>query len=185
MEAVWIAAARTGDERAAAALFERYAPRLRRSVACWTPDADTADDVCQEAWLRAFRALPGFRGDANFGTWLHTIARNLAIGRGRSTTRHDQVLASHDPPTSERAQPIELRIDLQRAIAALPPGMRHILWLHDVEGWKHAEIAVSLGIAEGTSKSQLFKARAQVRRHFTNGSATEQGNGRPTEPHRD
>lgn len=179
MEAVWIAAASAGDERAAAALFERYAPRLRRKVACWTPDADTADDVCQEAWLRAFRALPGFRGDASFGTWLHTIARNLAIGRGRSATRHEEVLASHDPPTSERAEPIELRIDLQRAVAALPPGMREILWLHDVEGWKHAEIAASLGIAEGTSKSQLFKARAQMRRHLKNSRTAELRNSTP------
>jgi RNA polymerase sigma factor (sigma-70 family) len=166
MEAVWIAAARAGDERAAAALFERYGPPLRRSVMLWTRDPDTADDVCQEAWLRAFRALPGFRGDASFGTWLHTIARNLIIGWGRSVARHEQKLAAERPSTTTCAEPVELRIDLERAVAALPPGMRQILWLHDVEGWKHTEIAASLGIAEGTSKSQLCRARAQVRREM-------------------
>jgi RNA polymerase sigma-70 factor, ECF subfamily len=164
MEVLCIDTARSGDGNGSTALYDRYAPRLRRSVARWTRDADTADDVCQEAWLRAYRALPGFRGDADFGTWLHSIARNLAFGRGRTEGRRDELLACNPMPTTTRAQPVELKVDLERAVAALPPGMREILLLHDVEGWKHAEIAAALGIAEGTSKSQLFKARAQVRR---------------------
>lgn len=174
MEAAWIAAARRGDEDAAAALFQRYGPRLRRTVARWTADSDAADDLCQEAWLRAFRALPGFREEANFGTWIHTIARNLAIGTTRAADRSERLLAGHPFPTVTPAESIELRIDLQRAVDALPPGMRTVLWLHDVEGHKHAEIATLLGIAEGTSKSQLFKARAQVRRRLH----PEQQNGR-------
>jgi RNA polymerase sigma-70 factor, ECF subfamily len=170
MQGVYIAAARTGDERAVSALYDHYAPRLRRSVARWTRDADSADDVCQEAWVRACRALPGFRGDSDFGTWLHAIARNLAFGRGRVDERRDELMEANPPPTVTPAQPVELRIDLQRAVATLPEGMRKILVLHDVEGWKHAEIAAALGIAEGTSKSQLFKARAQVRRSLTRGA---------------
>jgi RNA polymerase sigma-70 factor, ECF subfamily len=167
MQALRIAAATSGDHRASAALYDRYAPRLRRSVARWTEDADAAEDVCQEAWLRAYRALPGFRGEADFGTWIHTIARNLAFGRGRVNGRRQELLAGNPPPTATRPQPVELRVDLERAVAALPDGMRKILILHDVEGWKHAEIAEALGIAEGTSKSQLFKARAQLRRSLT------------------
>jgi RNA polymerase sigma-70 factor, ECF subfamily len=164
MEAVCIAAARSGDQHAIAALYDRYAPRLKRSVARWTTDPDAADDVCQEAWLRACHALPGFRGDADFGTWLHSIARNLAFGRGRTDARREELLSANPPPAVTRPQSIELRVDLERAVAALPEGMRKVLLLHDVEGWKHAEIGAALGIAEGTSKSQLFKARAQVRR---------------------
>lgn len=169
MEEAWIAAARGGDERAATALFDRHAPRLRRTVSRWAPDPATADDLCQEAWLRAFRALAEFRGDADFGTWLHTIARNLAIGWGRTGSRRDDLLAANPSPTSTRPEPIELRVDLQRAVDTLPDGMRKVLWLHDVEGWTHADIAASLGIAEGTSKSQLFKARAAVRRKMVGG----------------
>jgi RNA polymerase sigma-70 factor, ECF subfamily len=166
MQAVCPAPASTGDEYAAA-LYDRYAPRLRRSVVRWTQDADAAEDVCQEAWLRAYRALPTFRGDADFGTWIHTIARNLVFGRGRSDGRREELLAANPPPTATRTPSVELRVDLERAVAALPDGMRKILLLHDVQGWKHAEIAAALGIAEGTSKSQLFKARAQVRRSLT------------------
>ncbi len=166
MEAVWIAAARRGDQEAAAALFEQYGPRLRRTVSRWTDDGDAADDLCQETWLRAFRALPGFREEANFGTWIHTIARNLAIGKGRDAERSDRLLADHPFPTATPPESVELRIDLRRAVDALPAGMRTVLWLHDVEGHKHAEIASQLGIAEGTSKSQLFKARAQVRQYM-------------------
>jgi RNA polymerase sigma-70 factor, ECF subfamily len=169
MEATWIADARGGDERAATALFDRYAPRLRRTVSRWAPDPATADDLCQEVWLRAFRALSEFRGDADFGTWLHTIARNLAIGWGRTGTRRDEILATNPSPTSTRPESIELRVDLQRAIGSLPAGMRKVLWLHDVEGWRHSDISAALGIAEGTSKSQLFKARAAGRRSMAGG----------------
>jgi len=177
MEAVWIAAARRGDERAAAALFETYGPRLRRTVTRWTDDGDTADDLCQETWLRAFRALPGFRAEANFGTWIHSIARNLAIGRTRAADRSDRLLAGQPFPTTTPPESIELRVDLQRAVDALPPGMRTVLLLHDVEGHKHADIALVLGIAEGTSKSQLFKARAQVRRHLSQANGANAANG--------
>jgi RNA polymerase sigma-70 factor, ECF subfamily len=173
MEAVCPALPRTGDEHAATALYDRYAPRLRRSVVRWTQDADAAEDVCQEAWLRAYRALPSFRGDADFGTWIHTIARNLVFGRGHIDGRREELMAAHPPPTATRPPTVELRVDLERAVAALPDGMRKILLLHDVQGWRHADIAAALGIAEGTSKSQLFKARAQVRRSLTLGTRAE------------
>lgn len=163
MEATLIAAAQAGDERAARALYERHAPRLHRVVGRWVSDAAAAEDLCQEAWVRAFRALSEFRGDAEFGTWLHTIARNLVASWSRRGRRREALAAERWVPSSTRPEPVELRIDLQRALADLPQGMRQVLWLHDVEGWKHRQIAGALGVAEGTSKSQLFKARARLR----------------------
>lgn len=163
MDAILIAEARAGDERAARTLYERYAPRLRRVVGRWVADPAVEEDLCQEAWARAFRALGSFRGDADFGTWLHTIARNLTVTWSRSGKRRQELDAERWESTSSSPEPVELRIDLQRALAGLPPGMRQVLWLHDVEGWKHRQIACALGVSEGTSKSQLFKARAKVR----------------------
>ena len=158
-----VARARGGDEGAARALYERYATRLRATVCRWARDPATVDDVCQEAWLRAFRGLSRFRGDADFGTWLHSIARNAAIEWSRGERRRDERVAEALRPETSSPEPVELRIDLRRSVRELPEGMRQILWLHDVEGWTHAQIATSLGVAEGTSKSQLFKARARLR----------------------
>lgn len=160
-----IMAARNGDEAALRALYRQYAPPLERTVAGWVRDPAVVEDLCQESWLRAWRSLGTFRGDAGFGTWLHAIARNVMMSRSRNRQRREELLAEREPPrTSEQPEPVELRIDLTRAVDELPPGMRRILWLHDVEGWTHEQIGSSLGVAVGTSKSQLFKARARVRR---------------------
>lgn len=146
------------------ALYQRHAGRVRRLVERWVPDPDAVEDICQESWLKAFRGLAGFRGDAEFGTWIHSIARNAVTSRGRSRQRRAELLeTSWRPATSTAPEPVELRLDLRRAVATLPPGMRRVLWLHDVEGWTHADIGAALGVAEGTSKSQLFKARARLR----------------------
>ena len=164
MDGALITAAQNGDESAFLALYTRHAARVRRLVHSWVGDSTLVDDLCQESWLRAFRGLDAFRGDAEFGTWLHTIARNVVSSRGRTTSRRAELLeASWRPRTASPPEPVELRVDLRRAVEELPPGMRRVLWLHDVEGWTHADIGVALGVAEGTSKSQLFKARARLR----------------------
>ena len=158
-----VQAAAGGDESAAAILYDEHASLVRGMIARRVPDAAMVEDLCQEAWLRAFRALPGFRGEAAFSTWLHSIVRNVLI----SWTRRKNIVHFHSEMVEESARaapdPTELRMDLQRALADLPDGMRQVLLLHDVEGWTHHEIATSLGVAEGTSKSQLFKARAKLR----------------------
>ena len=164
MEAALITAARNGDATAFQSLYREHAERVRRLVERWVSDPAAVDDLCQESWLRAFRGLDGFRGDSEFGTWIHTIVRNVVTSRGRTRQRRGELLEeSWHPPSSTPPDPVELRVDLRRAVNALPPGMRRVLWLHDVEGWTHADIAAALGVAEGTSKSQLFKARARVR----------------------
>lgn len=164
MDAALLTAARSGDEIAFLALYNRHSGRVRRLVERWVSDADLVEDLCQECWLRAFRGIGRFRGESEFGSWLHTIARNVVMGRGRSAQRRAELLEEWwRPRESLDPEPVELRLELDRAVSALPPGMRRVLWMHDVEGWTHADIGQVLGVAEGTSKSQLFRARARLR----------------------
>ncbi|NIP79388.1 MAG: sigma-70 family RNA polymerase sigma factor [Gemmatimonadetes bacterium] len=170
MDAALITAARNGDENAFHTLYREHAGRVRRLVERWVSDPVAVDDLCQESWLRAFRGLDSFRGDAGFGTWIHTIVRNVVLSRGRTDQRRGELLEeSWRPRLSTPPEPMDLRVDLRRAVDALPPGMRRVLWLHDVEGWTHADIGAALGVAEGTSKSQLFKARARIRESLRGG----------------
>jgi RNA polymerase sigma-70 factor, ECF subfamily len=157
--------ARSGDSGAIQTLYRRYADRVYSVVRRVAGDDALAEDWAQEAWVRAIRALPGFRGDSQFGTWLHRIAVNSALygkrARERRTSR-EQPLPDGLPggATQDRAL---LRMRLESAIAQLPEGMRRVLVLHDIEGYTHVEIGEMLGIAPGTCKSQLFKARARMR----------------------
>jgi RNA polymerase sigma-70 factor, ECF subfamily len=164
-EADCIRRARQGDALAIRELYRRYAPRVHAVVRRLAGDDALAEDWAQEAWIRAIRALPTFRGDARFSTWLHRIAVNSALhgrrGRERRSGREVELQAGGEP--AGRHEPVVLRIALQRALDELPPGMRQIVVLHDVEGYTHDEIGDLLGIAAGTSKSQLFKARARLR----------------------
>lgn len=146
------------------ALYRRYAPRVFAVVRRIAGSDALAEDWSQEAWIRVFRSLPGFRGDATFGTWLHRVAVNSALQGRRSRNRHDTrettLPVTLPGPASGSA---ELRLTLERAMDRLPDGMREVLVLHDVEGFTHEEIGEMLGVASGTSKSQLYKARARMR----------------------
>lgn len=158
--------AREGDEGAMHALYNRYAPRVYAVVRRIAGEDGLADDWAQEAWVRAFRALPGFRGDAAFSTWLHRVAVNSALQGKRKRGRHDgreEPLPAVLPGPEHSRDSTVLRISLERAMERLPDGMRRVLVLHDVEGFTHEEIGEMLGIAAGTSKSQLSKARAKMR----------------------
>jgi RNA polymerase sigma-70 factor (ECF subfamily) len=156
-----------GDEAAMRALWTRHAPHIdvvvRRLVG---HDADLAADIAQEVWIQIFRALPGFRGDAQFGTWAHRIAVNRTLNALRRTRRLAalEVDVEDDSasvePEAERAM---LAQSIEEAAARLSPGARTVFLLHDVEGFTHEEIATQLGITAGGSKSQLFKARAKLR----------------------
>ena len=157
--------AQDGDEAAMHALYQRYAPRVYAVVRRIAGTDALAEDWTQEAWIRAFRALPKFRGDAAFSTWLHRVAVNSALQGRRSRKRHDsrETTLPATLPGRRPRDPTELRLTLERAMERLPDGMRQVLVLHDVEGFTHEEIGEMLGIASGTSKSQLFKARAKMR----------------------
>jgi RNA polymerase sigma-70 factor (ECF subfamily) len=156
-----------GDQAAMRALWARHAPHIdvvvRRLVG---HDPDLAADVAQEVWIQIFRALPSFRGDAQFGTWAHRIAVNRTLNALRSTRRTMAIEVEVDDesasvePEAERAL---LAASIEEAAAKLAPGARTVFLLHDVEGYTHEEIGAALGISEGTSKSQLSRARAKLR----------------------
>ncbi len=157
--------ARRGDEAAIRTLYERYAPRVFAVVRRLAGDEALAEDWAQETWVQAIRALPKFRGDARFSTWLHRIAVNCALQGKRwrdRRTRHEEPLPP-SVPVRENAGRTLVRIRLEQALRQLPEGMRRVLVLHDVEGYTHEEIGEVLGVTTGTSKSQLFKARARMR----------------------
>jgi RNA polymerase sigma-70 factor (ECF subfamily) len=154
-----------GDARAIRVLYDRYAPRVYAVVRRIAADEDLAQDYAQEAWIRAIRALPTFRGDARFSTWLHRIAVNAALQslrRAETRTKRESPVSEEIPFAPEQADSL-LQKRLQEALDDLPEGMREVLILHDVEGYTHEEIGDVLGVTSGTSKSQLFKARAKMR----------------------
>ncbi len=166
-DAALVAAAQGGDERALATIYRRYRPRVYSVVARLLGAAD-AEEVTQEVFVRAFRALDRFRAEAQISTWLYRIAVNAALSeRGRRRVERDraapataaETVAAPAAPDGDPA----LRARLTQALAALPPGYRAVLVLHDVEGLEHEEIAHILGCRAGTSKSQLHKARARMR----------------------
>ena len=156
-----------GDESALRSIWTQHAPRIDALVRRLVGDPDQAADVAQEVWIQIFRALPGYRGDSQFSTWAHRIAVNRTLNALRSLRRvsrievdieEDSFSVEHDGDRSMLAQTID------EAVQKLAPGARHVFVLHDVEGYTHEEIATELGITSGGSKSQLFKARAKLRR---------------------
>jgi RNA polymerase sigma-70 factor, ECF subfamily len=156
-----------GDERAMRLLWARHAPHVDAVVRRLAGDADTAADVAQEVWIQIFRALPTWRGDSRFSTWIHRIAVNRALNALRSVRRRQRI----ESPIEEFELTVEPEGDrallaqtITEATEQLAPGARTVFLLHDVEGLTHEEIAEQLGITAGGSKSQLFKARAKLRR---------------------
>lgn len=157
--------AASGDARAVRTLYERYAPRVYAVVRRIAGEDELAQDYAQEAWIRAIRALPTFRGDARFSTWLHRIAINTALQAARSTEtrrKREAPMPESIPAPQGESDPL-LADRLELALDRLPEGMRRVLVLHDVEGYTHEEIGELTGVTSGTSKSQLFKARSKMR----------------------
>ena len=161
-------AAASDDESAFEALYRTHAKRIYSLAYRFAGNAAEAEDLLQEIFLQAHRKLGGFRGEAALGTWLHRLAVNRCLDHVRSrAARQDAVTeplnANQPPPDRAGAGPIT-HLDLERAIAQLPDGCRMAFVLHDVEGYGHREVAERLGIATGTSKSQVHKARLRLRR---------------------
>jgi RNA polymerase sigma-70 factor (ECF subfamily) len=151
------------DEEAFRLLFRRHTPRLYAiALRLMAQRASDAEDAVQTAWQRASTRLASFEWRSQFGTWLTAIVINCARERLRTRMWNAEAPLEDDFSSHDRG-PGATAIDLERAIAALPDGYREVLVLHDVEGMTHTEIAEHLGIAAGTSKSQLFHARRRVR----------------------
>lgn len=164
---------RSGDGAAFEALYRQHATRLYNLASRMSAGATDAEDLLQDIFLLAYRKLGSFRGDSSLGTWLYRLAMNhcLDVLRNRQT-RMGQVTDSMDEPD---AVPVAApgpglgavsRIDMERAIEALPPACRAAFLLHDVEGFGHHEVADILGVSEGTSKSQVHKARLRIRAYL-------------------
>lgn len=162
-------AAGAGDMRAFEMLYRRHVRRVFAVVwrICGGQEA-RAEELVQEAFVRAWQALPKFRFESAFTTWLHRLAVNTALmdlrsrAGGEDRETDDAELEFHGG-LDTAGQRTALTLDLERAVATLPPRARAVLVLHDVEGWKHEEIAAELGMAVGSSKAQLHRARNLLR----------------------
>ena len=153
----------SGDEAAFRELYHRHTPRLYQLVLRLVGSEQDAEDVVQEAWIRATEAAANFRWESGFGTWLTGIAINRFKELLRKRNRWPSVALEYTDEPEARPDQIGDRVDLETALSRLPLGYRTVLVLHDMEGYRHEEIAAQLGIAPGTSKSQLFHARRYVR----------------------
>jgi RNA polymerase sigma-70 factor, ECF subfamily len=164
-----IARARRGDQRAFARLVRHYDDGLRALAYRLLGDRDRMDDALQEAYLRAFRALPSFRGDSSPGTWLYRIAYNACIDelrRERQVVPLDSVRERADPRPGP-ADALPLRSALEDGLAALPPDDRAAVLLVDAQGFDYRSAAEILGVPEGTVASRLNRTRALLRRHLS------------------
>ncbi|MDZ4863279.1 MAG: RNA polymerase sigma factor [Gemmatimonadota bacterium] len=165
-DAVDAALAASGDAHAFERLYRRHVNRIHTLV--WRMLGEENDDVTQEILVRAWRKLHTFRGgESAFGTWLHRVVVNVILNRRAERSRFrqrflEEPAAGLDAPA--RHAPPALGLDVETAMASRPAGARHIFVLHDVEGFRHEEIAGLLGISAGTSKSQLHYARMALRR---------------------
>jgi RNA polymerase sigma-70 factor (ECF subfamily) len=167
-DAVDAALAASGDVHAFERLYHGHVARIH-SLARRMLGSDEADEATQDAFVRAWEKLGTFRGEAAFGTWLHRLAINVMLGRRASSGRQRLRLVDGEEPlerTASRAASPELKLDFEAAIGRLPEGAREVFVLHDIEGFKHQEIAEMLGVATGTSKAQLHRARMALRRHL-------------------
>lgn len=157
-----------GEVEAFEKLYRENAGRIYLLCLRMCGNPSLAEELAQEAFIRAWQKLGSFRGDSAFSTWLHRVAVNVVLGDRRSTARREARVkpAGDDLPVDLSApEPSPGQaLDLEKSIAALPDGARTVFVLHDVEGYRHKEIAQLTGIAEGTSKAQLHRARKLLRK---------------------
>jgi len=169
-----ISLATGGNEAACEEIFRRNKDRVFSLCCRIAGDFHTAEDILQESFLKVFRSLGRFRHDSSLATWIYRVAVNTAIEHLRRLRRGQDLFPestaetdwkewdSGNSASATRNRSWEI-LDLERAVADLPQGYRVVFVLHDVEGWEHQEIAALLGCSEGTSKSQLSKARWKIR----------------------
>lgn len=160
-----------GDLEAFEALYRSHVHRVYALCLRMSGDAGHAERLVQDTFVLAWRKRASFRGEAAFGTWLHRIAVNAVLtdrrSRGRRQARLDAL--EEDPEAIRATPPADpgTRMDLERAIQALPEGARDVFVLHEIEGFTHEEIAEMSGIAVGTSKAQLHRARSLLKDRLT------------------
>jgi RNA polymerase sigma-70 factor (ECF subfamily) len=163
-----VARAAAGDAVAFEAVYRTHLPRVHSLVRRMTAGRD-ADELTQDVFVRLWQKLGTFRGDSSFTTWLHRLAVNVVIERFRTDqVRRGRMVDGENifEMLPGPAQTRDLGMDFETALEKLPDGAREIFVLHDVEGYKHHEIATLLEISAGTSKAQLHRARMMLRKHL-------------------
>jgi RNA polymerase sigma-70 factor (ECF subfamily) len=163
-----VARAAAGDVRAFEELYRQHLPRVNSLVRRMTGGRDS-DELTQDVFVRVWQKLGSFRGDSAFATWLHRLAVNVVIERFRTDAARRLRLHDGEEIFETLAAPArsgDVSMDFETALTKLPDGAREIFVLHDVEGYKHHEIATLLDISPGTSKAQLHRARMMLRRHL-------------------
>ena len=163
-----VARAAGGDVRAFEHLYRTHLPRVHSLIRRMTGNRDT-DELAQDVFVRVWQKLGSFRGDSAFTTWLHRLTVNVVIERFRADSTRRQRLRDGEGIFQTLAAPSrsrDLSMDFEAAMLKLPDGAREIFVLHDVEGYKHHEIATLLEISAGTSKAQLHRARMMLRKHL-------------------
>ena len=163
-----VALAANGDHAAFERLYRRHVARVN-SLARWLVDPGDAEDAVQEVFIRVWQKLHTFAGQSAFGTWLHRVAVNLLLRR-RQTLSQDRKRQVSDEGLMLAATGVaerpDLKVALEGAVEKLPAGAREVFVLHDMEGYKHEEIARLLEVDPGTSRSQLHRARLLLRQHL-------------------
>jgi RNA polymerase sigma-70 factor (ECF subfamily) len=163
-----IARARQGDVQAFEALYRAHVGRVYSLCLRMTGEPQAAEDLTQDTFVNAWRSLAGYEGRSSLATWLHRIAVNAVLAKRRSPVGRNEISLTDESgeqmefaaePDMDEATPI----DLERAIAALPAGARDIVVLHGIYGYSHEEAATMLGLAVGTCKAQLHRARHLMR----------------------
>jgi RNA polymerase sigma-70 factor, ECF subfamily len=172
-----VALAARGDASAFERLYRTHVTRIHNLTRRMLGSHD-ADEVTQDIFVRTWQKLGQFRGESAFSTWLHRLAVNVVIEKRRSFAIHRERMS--DDPAALDAVTVaparaDLTVDFEAAIEQLPAGAREIFVMHDVEGYKHREIAALLDITSGTSKRQLHRARMLMRKHLGGGQAERRG----------
>ncbi len=178
-EADIVTAAKSGDTEAFSILYNKYKRRVYSVCQRIIDDREAAEDLTQEVFLQIFRKIDTYRGEAAFGTWVHSITKNIALMQLRKSRLRPLSLYEDSPSDEDRPEqepPVAIvdtnlvgaidRLSLVKAVSALSPGYRLIFTLHDINGLDHSEIADLLGCTVGNCKSQLHKARVRIREHL-------------------
>ncbi len=170
-EHAWVERARAGDSAAFELLYQRHGGRTYALCVRLCADPTRARELAHDAFVRAWERLGSFRGDAAFGTWLHRLTVNVVLEAARrDQRRRARVEVADDPADLELAASRDsdplVRMQLEEAIAALPPNARMVFVLHDVEGYSHQEIAERMELAAGTVRAHLHRARQLLMKHL-------------------
>lgn len=160
-----------GDRRAFETLYREHVNRVFSLCMRMVADRALAEELTQDVFVRAWGKLSLYRGESAFSTWLHRLAVNVVLNQRKGAGRDRKRFGADEDELDEIVHPRQdappgMRLDLEAAIAALPPGARRVFVLHDIEGFRHEEIAEQLGITSGGSKAQLHRARMLLRENL-------------------